>query len=205
MYYCELDTPVVETDRGKIRGYYRNGLYHFYGIPYARAGRFRMPEPCERWEDILDTQSFGYTCPVLSKDLEKDAFLHPHRWWIENEACLNLNVVTGNPGGAKKPVLVWIHGGAYSSGSAISSFYTSGENIARDKDVVHVGINHRLNILGFLDLSEYGPEYENSAVLGVLDILAALKWIRKNIELFGGDPDNVTLMGNSGGGGKFRY
>lgn len=102
----------------------------------------------------------------------------------------------------KEAVLVWLHGGGFATGSGIEHFAYDGENMSRCGDVVVVTLNHRLNVLGFLDLSAYGEEYRYSANVGMADIVEALRWIRRNIEAFGGDPQNVTVFGQSGGGGK---
>ena len=119
-----------------------------------------------------------------------------------NEDCQNLNVWTPACDGEKRPVLVWLHGGGFESGSAIEHIAYEGENMCRIGPVVVVSINHRLNILGYCDLSAYGEEYANSGNAGTDDIIAALRWIQENIAEFGGDPDNVTLFGQSGGGGE---
>ena len=116
-----------------------------------------------------------------------------------NEDCQNLNVWTPACDGEKRPVLVWLHGGGFESGSAIEHIAYEGENMCRIGQVVVVSINHRLNILGYCDLSAYGEEYANSGNAGTDDIIAALRWIQENIAEFGGDPDNVTLFGQSGG------
>ena len=126
----------------------------------------------------------------------------PHRYWIMNEECQNLNVWTPACDGEKRPVMVWLHGGAYEAGSAIENIAYEGENMCRIGQVVVVSINHRLNLLGYFDLSAYGNEYENSGNAGTDDIIMALQWIQDNIANFGGDPENVTLFGQSGGGAK---
>ena len=121
----------------------------------------------------------------------------------EGEDCQNLNIWAPRIlNGEKKPVFVWIHGGGYFAGNALEEYSFDGFNLAHYGDVVFVSINHRLNILGFLDLSEYGPRFANSVNAGIVDIVMALKWIHENIAAFGGDSENVTLCGHSGGGGK---
>jgi para-nitrobenzyl esterase len=122
---------------------------------------------------------------------------------VENEHCQVLNIWTQSlAAGAKKPVMVWMHGGGFTNGSSMESYAYDGKTLSEFGDVVAVSLNHRLNILGTLDLSAYGPEYENSRNTGMADLVAALEWIHENIEAFGGDPGNVTIFGQSGGGGK---
>ena len=127
----------------------------------------------------------------------------PHMYWSEKEDCQNLNIWTPSiRDGRKRPVMVWLHGGGFSAGSSIEQLAYDGENLSRAGDVVVVSVNHRLNVLGYLDLSPFGEKYQDSANAGNLDLIAALEWIRDNIEGFGGDPENVTLFGQSGGGVK---
>ena len=124
-------------------------------------------------------------------------------YWSEKEDCQNLNIWTPSiRDGRKRPVMVWLHGGGFSAGSSIEQLAYDGENLSRSGDVVVVSVNHRLNVLGYLDLSPFGEKYRDSANAGNLDLIAALEWIRDNIEGFGGDPENVTLFGQSGGGVK---
>ena len=196
------DTAVVSTAQGTVRGFVTRDIFCFKGIPYAKARRFRAPEPVPPWKGVLDATSFGYVCPLLGVDRPSGEIYVPHRFWPENEDCQNLNLWTPCPDGEKRPVLVWLHGGGYTAGSAIEQIAYEGENMARFGNAVVVTVNHRLNILGYLDLSAFGPEYENSGNAGGDDIIAALKWVRQNIAAFGGDPDNVTVFGQSGGGAK---
>ncbi len=195
-------TAVVRTTGGLVRGYVYDHLSVFKGIPYATARRFHAPQPAEPWEGVLDATSFGYVCPLLEMPKPEGELLIPHRYWIMDENCQNLNIWTPACDGAARPVMVWLHGGGYSAGSAIEHIAYEGENMSREGDVVVVSVNHRLNILGYLDLSPFGDEYADSANAGMDDIIAALIWIRDNIARFGGSPDNVTLFGQSGGGGK---
>lgn len=124
-------------------------------------------------------------------------------WFGTNEDCLRINIWTPSiEDDKKRPVLFWIHGGGFTAGSSQELPSYHGENLSKKGDVVVVSINHRLNILGFLDLSEYGEEYRESANNSILDIVAALQWVKTNISNFGGDPDNVTIFGQSGGGAK---
>lgn len=126
----------------------------------------------------------------------------PHRYWVMDEDCLNLNVWTPQLDEKKRPVMVWLHGGGFEAGSSIEQTAYDGDSMSHFGDVVVVTLNHRLNILGYFDLSEYGEQYAASANAGTTDIVAALKWVRENIASFGGDPDNITLAGQSGGGEK---
>ena len=198
----DAQTAVVQTAQGKVRGFEWDGLTIFKGIPYAAAKRFHAPEPVPAWEDVLDCTSFGYVCPLLEDSKPTGELLVPHRYWLMDENCQNLNVWTPACDGKKRPVLVWLHGGGYVAGSAIEHDAYEGEAMARLADVVSVSINHRLNILGYMDLSDYGEEYANSANAGGDDIIASLRWVKENIAAFGGDPENVTVYGQSGGGGK---
>lgn len=192
----------VMTAAGIVRGYLYDDIYVFKGVPYARAQRFQKPEDTPPWEGVRDCTSYGYVSPLLNQERPVGELLVPHRYWLMDEHCQNLNVWTPGTDGAKRPVLVWLHGGGYSAGSAIEQVAYEGENMSRLGDVVVVSVNHRLNILGYLDLSPYGERYEDSGNAGGNDIIAALKWVRKNIAAFGGDPGNVTVFGQSGGGGK---
>lgn len=196
------ETAVVTTRQGKIRGYVYKGISIFKGIPYATARRFHAPEPVEPWEGVMDATNYGYVCPLLELGKPNGELGVPHRYWVMNEDCQNLNVWTPAHAVEKRPVLVWLHGGGYEAGSAIEHVAYEGENMCREGQVVVVSINHRLNILGYFDLSAYGREYANSGNAGGDDIIAALKWIQENIAAFGGDPDNVTVFGQSGGGAK---
>lgn len=197
---------IVPTAYGKVRGYIHNGIYTFKGIPYAKANRFMPPEKPSPWKDIRSSMTYGPICPasrsvVLPDELEFP--LNRSRGYYTNENCLNLNIWSKKAtDGGKRPVMVWLHGGGFSSGSSMEDPASDGENLSKKGDVVVVSINHRLNVLGFLDLSAYGDKYKYSANAGVLDMLLALNWIKENISAFGGDPGNVTLFGQSGGGAK---
>lgn len=193
---------VVDTAQGKIRGFEDDGVLTFRGVPYAQAKRFHAPEPVPPHAGVLDATSYGPVCPLLTQDDPKGELFVPHRFWPQNENCLNLNVWTPALDGGKRPVLFWLHGGGYFAGSAIEQIAYDGRNMALHGNAVVVTVNHRLNILGYFDLSDFGKEYENSANAGGDDIIAALKWVRENIAAFGGDPENVTVFGQSGGGGK---
>ena len=195
-------TALVQTAQGEVRGYEYDGLRIFKGIPYAKARRFHAPEPAEPWQGVFDASNYGYVCPLLTNEPPRGELYVPHRFWPMDENCLNLNIWTPGTDGAKRPVLVWLHGGGYEAGSAIEQKAYDGANLSKSGDVVVVSINHRLNILGYFDLSDFGEEYANSGNAGGDDIIAALRWIRENIAAFGGDPENVTVFGQSGGGAK---
>ena len=197
---------LVQTEYGKVRGYIHNGIYTFKGIPYAKAKRFMPPERPSSWKDIRSSMTYGPTCPSIQQPPFKDEFEFPlnrSRGYYIGENCLNLNIWSKLTSGAERqPVMVWLHGGGFASGSSIEFPSYDGENLSRKGNVVVVSINHRLNTVGFLDLSAYGEKYKYSANVGMMDIVAALNWIRENISNFGGDPDNVTVFGQSGGGAK---
>lgn len=202
-FICSTSEPVVQTKAGKIRGFILDGIATFHGIKYADAKRFQPPTPVEPWDGIKDALSYGFVAPLLEPPAPMGDLMIPHRFWPESEDCQYLNVWTPSlePGG-KKPVMFWIHGGGFSAGSSIEMVAYDGANLCSYGDVVVVSINHRLNILGYLDLSSYGDKYINSGNAGMEDIVAALKWVQENIEAFGGDPCNVTIFGQSGGGMK---
>lgn len=196
------EVPVLETTSGKLKGYFYNGSYVFKGVPYAYADRFQMPVPSQ-WEGVRDASSYGFVCPLMMQDTPSAELMVPHRYWPMDEHCQNLNIWTKElDKDAKKPVVVWLHGGGYFAGSSIEQVAYDGRNMCVKGDVVVVSINHRLNILGYLDLSPFGEKYYNSENAGHADMVAALQWVHDNIALFGGDPENVTIFGQSGGGMK---
>ena len=202
-FICTPDFPVAETPSGKIRGYQLDDIFVFHGIKYANAKRFQMPTKIEPWEGIKDALGYGYTCPTIREERCGQEVTTPHRYWPKDEACQYINVWTSTlDQNAKKPVMLWLHGGGFADCSAIELACTDGTAMARWGDVVMVSLNHRLNILGFLDVSAYGEQYANSGNAGLADLVIALEWIRDNIAAFGGDPGNVTIFGQSGGGGK---
>lgn len=197
------DFPVVETPKGKIRGLQSENVFIFRGVQYATANRFQLPQPVEAWEGTKEAIIFGPVCPEMHTAIAHDEYNVPHYHYIQDEECHYLNIWTKHiEKGVKKPVMVWIHGGGYSTGSSIELYAYDGHELCDFGDVVVVSVNHRLNCIGYLDLSSYGEEYKYTGNLGQIDLIAALKWIRENIAAFGGDPDNVTIMGQSGGGGK---
>jgi para-nitrobenzyl esterase len=199
------DIAVVQTNSGKVRGYIHNGTHTFKGIPYAKAERFMAPSKPDSWEGIRSSMTYGPVCPTDPTTTVNDEieFSFQHNWGYTNEDCLSLNVWTPKVNDNKKrPVMVWFHGGGFTGGSSVELPSYDGENLAKKGDVVVVTVNHRLNILGFLDLSAYGDKYKSSANAGLLDLVASLEWVKANIAQFGGDPSNVTIFGQSGGGGK---
>ena len=201
-YFCN-EKSTADTPNGKLRGYFADGVYVFHGIRYAKAKRFQMPTPVEPWEGVKDALSYGYICPVLDNPMPTNELGCTHRFWPENEHCQYLNIWTTElKPSAKKPVMVWLHGGGFSAGSSIEQVCYEGDNLSKFGDVVVVSINHRLNVFGHLDMSAFGEKYKNSVNAGIADIVEALRWIKNNISAFGGDPGNVTIVGQSGGGGK---
>lgn len=202
-FICSSTEPIVQTNCGKIRGYYFDDINTFSGIKYADAKRFRMPTPVKPWEGVKDALHYGHIAPLLAPFDISTEMLMPHRLWPENEHCQYLNIWSPSlDPESKMPVMVWLHGGGFSAGSSIEQVAYDGHNLSKYGDVIVVTLNHRLNILGFLDFSAFGQEYENSGNSGMADIVEALKWIQSNILAFGGDPDNITIFGQSGGGGK---
>ncbi len=197
------DYPVVETRAGKVRGLWEEGTFLFRGVQYAQAKRFQMPQPVEPWEGTREAIIYGPVCPEIHTPIAHDQYNVPHYHYIQDEECHYLNIWTQHiESDAKRPVMVWIHGGGFATGSSIELYAYDGHELSAFGDVVVVSLNHRLNCIGYLDLSAYGEEYKYTANLGTADLVAALQWIHDNIAGFGGDPDNVTIMGQSGGGGK---
>jgi para-nitrobenzyl esterase len=196
---------VVDTTAGKVRGVVSNGVHVYRGVPYgastAGGNRFMPPRKPEPWTGVRDAFQNGHSSPQVAPTPGAIG------WGLRSSAqqgedCLVLNVFsTGINDGRKRPVMMWIHGGGYTYGSGSSLGY-DGANLARTGDVVVVCINHRLNIVGHLYLGGAGAEFVDSANVGMLDIVASLQWVRDNIARFGGDPANVTIFGQSGGGGK---
>ncbi len=200
------NVAVTQTESGKVRGYIHDGTFTYKGIPYAQAKRFEAPEKPSPWDGIRSSTSYGPVAPLLTPTTmvqDEPEFVFDHDWGYTNEDCLRINVWTPSiTDGKKRPVLFWIHGGGYTAGSSQELPSTDGENLSKKGDVVVVSINHRLNVLGFLDLSAYGEKYQHSANNSMLDIVSALEWVKTNIANFGGDPNNVTIFGQSGGGAK---
>jgi para-nitrobenzyl esterase len=199
-----LNPPVVQTKCGKLRGLREGKTSSFLGIRYAEAERFGSPKAVQTWTGIKNAQVWGPVCPSPEQTtVSGDELVFPHRYWIANEHCQYLNVWTQNLTPAvKKPVMVWMHGGGFTNGSSMESYAYDGRTLSEFGDVVVVSVNHRLNILGTLDLSAYGSQYASSRYTGTADLLVALQWVHENIDSFGGDPGNVMIFGQSGGGGK---
>lgn len=188
------DHPEVRIESGTIRGYVDRGILAFTNIPYCKSERFMPPQKPDHWEGVLDCNTF----PPRSMQYMGEGEYDPKV--VSEDGAAKLNVWTKSTEG-KKPVMVWLHGGGFSSGAGYANPNDSGTGLAR-QDVVVVSVNHRLDILGFLDLSAYGEKYKYSGNVGMMDIVLALEWVRDNISKFGGDPSNVTIFGESGGGGK---
>ncbi|WP_085523712.1 carboxylesterase/lipase family protein [Tuberibacillus sp. Marseille-P3662] len=195
-----MSATIVETRYGQVKGEQIEGVYVWKGIPYASPPvgslRFRPPEPPEAWEGIWEATEFGPAAPQTSRQIM--AFLgdDPEH---TSEDCLYLNVWSPGADNKKRPVMVWIHGGSFTNGSGSGDGY-DGISFASLGDVVVVTINYRLGILGFLHLDDVdGEKYASSGNCGLLDQVAALKWIQDNIEAFGGDPNRVTIFGESAG------
>ena len=193
-------TPVVNTKSGPVQGIVQEGTMAWLGIPYAKVERFMPPKPVKAWKEVKVCDHWGpQAMQLTNREMGEDEM---------SEQCCVLNVWTTHvprrPAGAElksallKPVMVWLHGGGFDSGT---SAWDPGMCLAK-KDVVVVSVNHRLNILGFLDLSTCGEQYKHSGNVGMLDVVKSLQWVHDNIKEFGGDPYNVTIFGESGGGGK---
>lgn len=213
-----VPSAVVKTTGGRVQGLVEHDISVFKGIPYGAPpigeARFLPPRPAEPWDDVLVADAFGapamqlYERPHSGEPLAMQlATVFPMRaeTKIDNEDALFLNVWTPAADDGKRPVLVWLHGGGYAYGSGAWPMY-DGANLARKGDVVVVTLNHRLNAFGYLHLAEIlGEDYAQSGNAGLLDLVLALHWVRDNVAAFGGDPDNVTIMGESGGGSKVSH
>ncbi|MGH6982043.1 MAG: carboxylesterase family protein, partial [Stellaceae bacterium] len=202
---------VAETLTGKLQGTFEDGIMCFKGVPYAAppvgALRFKPPRKPAPWQGVRDATQFGARAwqndaafnlaPAI-----REVFAEPPAQPV-SEDCLFLNVWTpALDDCCDRPVMVWLHGGAFISGSGASPWY-DGANLAAKGNIVVVTLNHRLGAFGYLHLAEIGgADYASSGNVGMLDIVAALAWVRDNIEKFGGDPANVTIFGESGGGAK---
>ncbi|HEV2301442.1 MAG TPA: carboxylesterase family protein, partial [Stellaceae bacterium] len=207
----DASAPIVEPSAGRLRGSAAGGVFAFKGIPYgastAGPSRFMPPRPPARWAGLRDALDYRGHAPQLPGRPERRPELQTLLGAVdatpEGEDCLTLNIWSPGLGdGGKRPVMVWLHGGAFAYGSG-NRAVTEGANLARRGDVVVVSVNHRLNIFGFLHLADIGGErWAHSGNAGMLDLVAALEWVRDNIAGFGGDPGNLTIFGESGGGGK---
>jgi len=201
---------IVETTSGKVRGYTRNGIHVFKGIPYAAStagkNRFMPPVKLDPWAGVRSSMHFGSVCPNPPREgwkSDETSFMFEWDDGQPGEDCLRVNLWTPGIDNRKRPVMVWLHGGGFSAGSGQELKSYDGENLAHRGDVVVVSLNHRLNVFGHLDLSQFGgAQYASSGNVGMLDIEMALGWVRDNIASFGGDPAKVLIFGQSGGGGK---
>ena len=210
-----MPTGVVETASGYARGSKHDDVWAFKGVPYGDdtggENRFRPARPPQPWSGVRECLAYGPSCPQMTVEQMTGT---PMTVDVEqmmgvlgsepsmSEDCLVLNVWTPTLApGSKLPVLVWLHGGGMNTGSASWPLYDF-TNLANHRRVVVVGVNHRLGILGFMDLSGLGEEFADSGNVGMLDVVAALGWVLHNIAGFGGDPGNVTIFGESGGGAK---
>ena len=203
------DIAVVQTQYGAVRGYILRDVYTFLGIPYgastAGENRFMPPVEPKAWKDTLDVVFYGNVSPQNMENRYSNAMSSFRDHWNYTDAgedCLKLNVWTPATDSGKRPVLVWMHGGGYTSGNGIEQDGYSGANLAGSADVVFVSVNHRLGPVGYSDFSAVDPRFKASGNAGVLDLVQALRWVHDNIASFGGDPSNVTIMGQSGGGSK---
>lgn len=216
---AQTATPVVETDKGRVQGLEQDGVDAFLGLRYAAPPtgerRFRPAQPAEAWEGVADATGYGAPCMQLytpsgprTSDLTRQMqgiFPTFTESKIDNEDCLFLNIWTPDAATGSRPVMVWFHGGGHVYGSGNWPAY-NGRNLAAKGDVVVVTVNHRLNAFGYLNLAErFGEDFAASGNLGNLDLVRALEWVRDNIARFGGDPGNVTIMGESGGGSKVSH
>jgi para-nitrobenzyl esterase len=215
-------TPIVETAHGKVQGLKDDGVDAYLGLRYAAPpvgpNRFRAPQPLARWDGIWDATALGAPCMQMyapsgpnTSDVTRQfqsIFPTAGEAKVDNEDCLFLNVWTPSADtGAdakKRPVMVWFHGGGYAYGSGGWPVY-DGRNLAAKGDVVVVTVNHRLNAFGYAYLGEQDAALAGSGNAGNLDLVASLQWVRDNIARFGGDPENVTIMGESGGGSKVSH
>ena len=205
------NVAMADTVYGKVRGFRMKDIYSFLGIPYgattAGKNRFMPPQKPAPWNEVFPAVYWGNAAPQNLENFYANRYLaFTDDWHYDDvsEDCLRINVWTpGVNDGKKRPVMFWIHGGGFTSGNAIEHPEYHGENLARFGDVVFCSINHRLGPLGFANFAGVaGEKYVASGNVGMLDIVFALEWVRDNISNFGGDPNNVTIMGQSGGGAK---
>jgi para-nitrobenzyl esterase len=198
--------PIVATKFGQVKGFVEDGVLGFKGVRYGAdtaKARFQPPTDPEPWTEVKEAKAYGSSTPQNPAGDGGGLFKswRPSPAPAQSEDCLFLNVWTQGTDAKKRPVLVWFHGGGFSTGSGSSLAY-DGVRLAKRGDVVVVTVNHRLNVFGHLNLTQYGPEFADSGAVGSLDMVHALKWVRDNIAAFGGDPGNVLIFGQSGGGAK---
>jgi para-nitrobenzyl esterase len=201
-------SAVAKTQCGKVRGFVDGGVFTFKGVPYGQTtageNRWLPAKPPTPWTDELPTLVYGANCPqnLHTWTSAEQTFIQDWDDGWQSEDMLKLNIWTPSLTG-KRPVMFYMHGGGFSFGSSYELPSHEGAQMARHHDVVQVSVNHRLNILGFFDVSEIGGSaYEDSVNVGMTDLVAALQWVHDNIENFGGDPDRVMIYGQSGGGSK---
>lgn len=198
--------PIVQIAGGKIGGIKKGGIYIFRGIPYVEAKRFHLPKRVSPWNGVKPAVNYGYVCPEFITPVAADQQMNPHYYMPQDENCQYLNIWTPSlDNRAGKPVMIWMHGGAWTTGSGVEQYAYDGEELACFGDVVVVSFNHRLNCLGGLDLSSFGEEYRFSGYCALSDILYLLQWVKENISAFGGDADNVMIFGQSGGVAKILF
>ena len=211
LLYVGDNIALANTQYGKVRGYQLRGIFYFLGIPYGSdtsgANRFMPPQKPKTWTDVFPALWWGNTAPQNMENRYANAYNSFKDHWNYgdlSEDCLKINVFTpAINDGKKRPVMFWMHGGGFVNGNGIEQDGYNGENISRMGDIVFCSVNHRLGPLGYANLSAAGGEkYAASPNVGMLDLVAALEWVRDNIANFGGDPGNVTIMGQSGGGAK---
>ena len=201
-------SAVAKTEYGKVRGFVDGGVLTFKGVPYGQTtageNRWLPAKPPAAWSDEYPALVYGANCPqnLHTWTSPEQTFIQDWDDGWQSEDMLKLNIWTPSLTG-KRPVMFYMHGGGFSFGSSYELPSHEGAQMARHHDVVQVSVNHRLNILGFFDVSEIGGSaYEDSVNVGMTDLVAALRWVHKNIENFGGDPDRVMIYGQSGGGSK---
>ncbi len=207
--YCSTPrSAVANTQYGKVRGFLDGGVFTFKGVPYGQdtggENRWLPAKPPVPWKDEYPALIYGANCPQHLHNFTaiEQSFIQDWDDGYMSEDMLKLNIWTPSLTG-KRPVMFYMHGGGFSFGSSYELPSHEGAQMARHHDVVQVSVNHRLNGLGFLDVSEIGgPDYADSVNVGMTDLVDALKWVRDNISNFGGDPDRVMIYGQSGGGSK---
>ena len=194
---------MAQTTQGQVAGFHaENGLDIFLGIPYAEPPigrlRFAPPQPVAKWEYVRPAYLFGPSCPQLQDKSEPSSMLY------QDEDCLSLNIWTPGVDSKKRPVMVYIHGGGFVEGGSGDPLY-NGARLAKRGDIVVTSVNYRVAALGGLALDSYGQEFAGSGNLNLQDQIAGLTWIKNNIAQFGGDPDNITIMGESAGGASVMF
>ena len=201
----------VTTVYGPIEGYQDGSIFTFKGIRYAKAERFMPPQAPDKFTEVRQCKVWGPQAPQGESLRWNDRNSQTDYGFgnqfvtepMDERGCLVLNVWTPSiSDGKRRPVFVWIHGGGYTGGSAHDLPCYEGRALAEAGDIVVVSLNHRLNVLGYIDLTALGGKYSQSVNMGQQDIVKALEWVRDNIARFGGDPQQVTIGGQSGGGGK---